>query len=101
MEVSGSTGRRYAPEFRSQAVELVRSCGKKRSQVAHDLGVSIETLRRWELLYDSDGHRLPPANAGEIAEIARLKRELRIANQERELLKKAAAFFAQSVNRNR
>ncbi len=82
-------------------LRLVRDSGKSRAEIAHDLGVSEESLRRWHLSYGDDGRRRPVPGAAEHAEIQRLKRELRVANEEREILKKAAAFFAQAANRSR
>lgn len=98
--MEGSKGRRYAPEFIQEAVQLAREGGKSRAQIAKDLGVSQESLRRWVLDYDQDGHRRPVAGAAERAEVARLKRELRIVTEEREILKEACAFFAQAGSRS-
>ena len=99
--MSESKGRRYAPEFIQEAVRLVRSGGKSRAEIAKDLGVSQESLRRWGLYYTDDGRRRPVPGAAEHAEIQRLRRELRVANEEVEILKKAAAFFAQTASRSR
>ena len=99
--MSVSKGRRYAPEFIQEAVRLVRDSGKPRSQIAQDLGVSEESLRRWHLSYGDDGRRRTSPSTAEHAEIQRLKRELRVANEEREILKKAAAFFAREGSRSR
>lgn len=96
-----SKGRRYAPEFIQEAVRLAREGGKPRAQIAKDLGVSQESLRRWALFYGEDGQRRPAAEAAERAEVTRLKRELRIVTEEREILKKACAFFAQAESRSR
>lgn len=104
--MEGSKGRRYAPEFIQEAVRLAREGGKPRAQIAKDLGVSQESLRRWALFCDEDGQRRPhppavgPRGAAERAEVARLKRELRVVTEEREILKKACAFFAQAASRN-
>jgi len=98
--MEGSKGRRYAREFIEEAVRLARDGGKSRAEIARDLGVSQESLRRWTLLYDDRGHKRAVPGAEERAEIARLRRELRVVTEEREILKKAAAFFAQAANRN-
>ena len=96
-----SKGRRYAPEFIQEAVRLAREGGKSRAEIAKDLGVSQESLRRWALFCDEDGRRRPVPGTAERAEIARLRRELRVVTEEREILKKAAAFFAQAESRSR
>lgn len=98
--MSESKGRRYAPEFIEEALRLARESGKPKRRIAQDLGVSTESLRRWGLSYADDGRKRITPEAAEHAEVERLKRELRVANEEREILKKAAAFFArEAVNR--
>ena len=100
--MSASKGHRYAPEFVQEALRLARESGKPKSQIAQDLGVSEESLRRWGLAYGDDGRKRLTPEAAEHAEVERLKRELRVASEEREILKKAAAFFArEAVNRSR
>ena len=86
--MSASKGRRYAPEFIQEALRLVRDSGKSRAEIASDLGVSEESLRRWHLSYGDNGRKRVAPGAAEHAEIQRLKRELRVANEEREILKK-------------
>ena len=84
----------YDPEFRARAVELVRTRGLSRAQVARDLGVNPETLRLWVKQADIDAGQRDGLTSDEKAELARLRRENRILREEREILKKAAAFFA-------
>jgi transposase len=90
----------YDPEFRAHAVELVRTRGLPRAQVARDLGINPETLRLWVKQADIDAGRRDGLTTDEKAELARLRRENAVLKEEREILKKAAAFFArESVTR--
>jgi transposase len=84
----------YPPEFRREAVELARSSGKPIAQVARDLGVSSQTLHTWIKQADVDAGKREGLTTEEREELRRLRRENRTLVQEREILKKAAAFFA-------
>jgi transposase len=88
-------GTPYPPEFRAHAVQLVHAEGASVPAVARDLGVHPETLRLWVKQADIDGGRRDGLTTEERAELARLRRENRVLREEREILKKAAAFFAQ------
>ena len=96
-------GRGYPPEFRAEAIELVRAGGKSTRQIAIDLGVSYEALRQWVRQADLDeGKRSDGLTSEERDELRKLRRENRRLLMEREILKKAAAFFAaEEANRNR
>jgi transposase len=84
----------YDPEFRARAVELVRTRGLPRAQVARDLGIHVETLRLWVTQAEIDtGHR-DGLTTDEKAELTRLRREVAVLKEEREILTKAAALFA-------
>jgi transposase len=85
----------YPPEFRAEAVRLVRSSGKTGAEIARRLEVSVETLRLWVRQADIDaGRRQDGPTTEETEEVRRLRRENRILREEREILLKAAAFFA-------
>lgn len=87
----------YPPEFRAEAIALVRSSGRSQRAIAEDLGISTETLRQWLKQADLDaGVRHDGLTTNEREELARLRRENRILREEREILKKAAAFFARA-----
>ena len=84
----------YPEEFRREAVELVRLSGKPIVQVAKDLGVSDMTLRNWLKQADVDAGKREGLASDEREELRTLRREVRMLRMEREILKKAAAFFA-------
>jgi transposase len=94
------THRPYAPEFRQEAVRLVREGGKTISEVARDLGISAESLSHWLRQREIDEGKRPGLTTEEREELQRLRRENRILREEREILKKAAAFFARETERN-
>lgn len=84
----------YPAAFRAEAVQLVRGGGQSLTQAAKDLGVHHETLRGWVKQAAIDGGRRDGLTTEERTELARLRREVRILKEEKEILKKAAAFFA-------
>jgi transposase len=90
--------RPYPPEFRQRAVELARLREKSFAKIAEDLGIAESCLRNWVKQAEiDDGHRGGLAT-DERAELVRLRRELRVAKMEVEVLKRATAFFAQEAN---
>ena len=92
----------YPPEFRAEAVELVRSGTKSFSQLSRDLGVSDQTLRNWVRQVDVDtGRRHDGLTTSEREELRRLRAENRTLRMERDVLKKAAVFFAKDGDRSR
>jgi transposase-like protein len=86
----------YPPEFRARAVELLRTSGKGVPEMAKELGISDQALRNWVRQADIDAGRGKPGEltTAEREELSRLRREVRVLREEREILKKAAAFFA-------
>ncbi len=89
----------YPPAFRAEAVQLVHANGRSLSQVAKDLGVHHETLRGWVKQMAIDGGRRDGLTTEERTELARLRRENRILKEEREILRKARLFAAESATR--
>lgn len=85
----------HPPEFRRMAVELAREREKPISQIARDLGISESCLRNWLAQADVDEGRHEGLTTSEREELRRLRSELRVVKMERDILKKAAAFFAQ------
>ncbi len=89
----------YAESSRADAVALVRSSGKPIREVAADLGVSGESLRKWVQQAKVDAGDGPPGalTSDEREERRRLRRENKTLLMEREILKKATAFFAKET----
>jgi transposase len=87
--------RPHPPEFRQRAVELARLREKPVAQIAEDLGISDSCLRNWMAQADrEDGRRKDGLTSAERDELVKLRRELRVARLEVEILKRAAAYFA-------
>lgn len=88
----------YPPEFKVEAVQLVKQRERSLPQIARDLGVCEQTLRNWVKQIEIDSGVRAGLTTEERDELRRLRRENRILTQERDLLKKAAAFFARESN---
>lgn len=88
--------RTFSAEFKAEAVKLVVEQGMTRAEVARDLGIAASMVGRW--VQDAQAQALPGAlSAEERAELRRLRRENKVLRTEREILKKAAAFFAKET----
>lgn len=86
--------RAFPPEFRQKAVELARERAKPIREIARDLGIAESCLRRWVAQADVDSGRKEGVTSAERAELVELRRKLRTAEMEIEVLKRAAAYFA-------
>lgn len=95
----------YPAEFKSEAVRLYCESGRSLQETASNLGVSTNSLREWvrraENSNSSNGRSRTSLNVDEREELRRLQRENHVLREEREILKKAAAFFAQETSKTR
>jgi transposase len=89
----------YPPEFRTEAVRLARGSDRSIPALAADLGISSEALRHWLRQDAADAGRGQPGEltTDEREELRRLRRAVNVLQQEREILRKAAASFAQET----
>jgi transposase len=91
-------GNRLTPEFRREAVRLALPNGRTRREIAEDIGIGLSTLTRW-LSQERDVIEPSEAPVDLPAELKRLRRENAALKQERDIFKKAAAFFAKEGTR--
>src|SRR3954469_16617647 len=89
----------YPPEFRREAVRQVRDGGRPMREVARELGISSESLRSWLQQERGDDGEIEGWTSDERAELARLRRENARLREEKEILRKAASFFARESDR--
>ena len=90
--------RSFTPEFKAEAVRIARTPGKTIPKVARELDLTETALRAWVKQAEANEHPDPqgPLTTDERAELTRLRRELRTVEQERDFLKKTAAYFARN-----
>jgi transposase len=86
----------YPPEFRREAIQLVRVSDEEHPipGIAREIGVSDGTLRNWVNLDEIDSGQRGGLTTEEKEELRKLRREVKTLRQEKEILRKAAAFFA-------
>ena len=89
----------FPPEYKAEVVELVRSTGKTVGQVARELDLTETAGREWIKRADLDaGRRTDGLTSSERDELRRLRRQVRDLEEEREILRKAAIFFARETD---
>jgi transposase len=96
MHMTKRKRRKFTPEFKAETVRLVRESNKTIAEIARDLELTESALRSWVAQAEVDAGQGPAGalTTSEREELTRLRRENKVLQQEREILKKAAAFFA-------
>lgn len=92
-----STRKRFTPEFKREAVQVLESGSRPGSEIARELGIARNQLYKWQTELQARGSGAFPGSGARkerATEIARLKRELVRVTEERDILKKAARYFA-------
>ena len=90
----------YTPEFKREAVRLAQTSGKPIAHVARELGISDTSIHQWRKELAEHGLEAFPGSGHQTEqeeEIRRLKRELKITKQERDILKKAVGIFSRGL----
>jgi transposase len=100
METMGRTKRprrSFTKEFKAEVVALVRQPGNTAASVARDLDLTETAVRDWVNQADIDDGRRDGLTSDERAELAQLRKEVRVLREERDILKRATAFFARET----
>jgi transposase len=87
----------YPPEYKARIVELVRA-GRLPVELSREFDVAVQSIRNWVKQADINGGQRPGLTTDERAELAKLRRQVRELQEEREILKKFAAWSAQEAN---
>jgi transposase len=88
---------KYTSEFRENAIKLALESDQPIAHTANNLGVNVNTLHTWISKYGPPSENQSSFNEHHFDEIKRLKKQLMQVTQERDLLKKAAAYFAKEI----
>ena len=89
--------RSFTKEFKAEVVALVRQPGNTAASVARDLDLTETAVREWVKQADIDDGARDGLTTAERAELARLRKEVRVLREERDILKRATAFFAKET----
>jgi transposase len=89
--------RSFSKEFKAEVVELARQPGNTAGSVARDLELTETAVREWVRQADVDSGRRDGLTTAEREELSRLRKENRVLREERDILKRATAFFAREI----
>lgn len=88
--------KKFPPEFKRDVVRVARRGELTHAEVAHDFDISVESVRRWVRQADVDDGVIEGQTSAEQSELVQLRRQMRRLEMENEILRRAAAYFAQS-----
>jgi transposase len=91
--------RRFTKEFKADTVALVRQSGKSIAEVCRDMGLAESSVHRWLAQAEIDSGQRDGLTTTEREELSRIRRELRVVREERDVLAKAIAFFTKTTTR--
>src|SRR5882672_7965501 len=91
--------RKFTNEFKRETVTLIRSSGKSIAQVCRDLGLAENTVQRWVAQAAIDAGQREGLTTADREELSRLRRDIRVVSEERDVLAKAIAFFSRGTTR--
>ncbi len=94
MEQGRRPRRSFTEQYKAEVVALCRNSGKSMAEVARDLDLTESSVRRWVSQAEIDAGRREGLTTDERAELSRLRRENRVLREERDILRRATAFFA-------
>ncbi len=89
--------RSFTDEYKGEVVELCRTSGRSIAGVARDLDLSVTAVRRWVAQAEIDAGRRQGPTTAEHEELSHLRKEVRVLREERDILKRATAFFARET----
>jgi transposase len=89
--------RSFTPEFKAEVVELCRAGDRSIGQVARDLDLTETSVRKWIAQADIDSGLRDGLTSAERDEMARLRKEVRMLREDRDILRRATAFFAKEI----
>lgn len=89
--------RSFSDAYKAEVVGLCRSSGKSMAEIARDLDLTESSVRRWVAQAEIDAGRREGLTSAEHEELARLRKEVRVLREERDILKRATLFFAKET----
>lgn len=97
MEQQRRPRRSFPDEYKAEVIDLCRSSGRSIAAVARDLDLSETAVRRWVNQAEVDAGRRDARSTAEREELARLRKEVRVLREERDILRRATVFFARET----